>query len=401
MVRTICAFALSILSGPIPGAAYQEGSPRSLYQDAARQVAKKDYAAAIRSLKQLVSDFPESSAAKQGRYHLAECLLAADQPLESLTTILSTTKEELASAENSLELVSRLPSKSKTLARSAIQAAVFKFEQEERFEDAIHLQSFAGTLFDDAAHRKKNVRLAIRGCLYLRRNEQSCDRLLNALEAEQRYVVRFGLAEALVAAGDLATAERALESLIKDLRIQKQMNRENRVESQHTLLPPAYLRLTSLKTKQKKASEAIRLAQSCSKEFPNFRFAHEFEFLLAQNLIANIQFNAAHQVLSNVVQTHKSHPNHAARAQWLIAELYFLQDNIQLAMEAYKAVENYPSPTWSMRARLQRAKCLELIQEPDKAKSLYESLVTADDDQIVTQASARLALLAPQAQKAK
>lgn len=395
MLRITCAWALSLLC---LSAKFCVGAddPRALYESAATQVAERDYQAAVGSLSKLIDDYPDSVAAKFGRRHLAECYLAIGQGRNALATLLEVQPDQVISIIRDQGLESELPETVRELALKAIERIIFRFEEEEKYPEAIELQRCMGRIQPSPKHRQAILRIAIRGSVMLARQDESYQVLVAAVPQELRHHFLLGLAEAFRNAGDAQRAESNLRLLISELTTVQADSSDDRTATKQLnseLLPTAYLRLVAILTKDKKTWEALQLARESTAKFANFEHAVEFDFLTAQNLISGIQFDEAQQTLQAVMSNTGNGPNTRARAQWLVGELYFLQDRWQEASLAYSATEKYGALAWSHRAQLQRAKCLELLHEPQLARSLYEALSQIEDGDISGQAQARLALL--------
>ena len=398
MLRIKCACALSIIC--LSATHLLADDSRILYALASQQMAEKDFTSAAKSLAKLRDEYPTSVAAKQSQQQLLECLVTTGQGIEALAIVLGIEAAEIIGKLGEPDAEIELPSQTHNLANRAIQCAVFELESNDKFPEAIRLQILAHGIQKSRQHRKSVLRMGIRGSVVRAREGESYQEIVATIPAQLRADFLFGLAEAFGSAGDIERAQATLEVLVSDLRsseLTKQGSQNAELSNieleKHALLPTACLKLASLQTRQKSTMNALSLAQHCRAEFPEFKHAHEFGFLVAQNLIAQIRFEEAHTVLQEVLDTCSKNPKACARAKWITGELFFLQDRLQLAKTAYSQVEAYSVAEWTHRAQLQRAKCLELLQEPEAAYELYRSLSLLSNDKISSQAQERLVQL--------
>lgn len=398
MLRIKCACALSIIC--LSATHLLADDSRVLYALAAQQMAEKDFASAAKSLAKLRDEYPNSIATKLSQQQLLECLVATGQGIEALAMVSGIEAAEIIGKLGEPDAQIELPSQTHNLANRAIQCAVFELESNDQFPEAIRLQILAHDIQKSRQHRKSILRIGIRGSVLLARECESYQEILDTIPEQLRADFLFGLAEAFENAGDIDRAQSTLEVLISDLRSRELTKRETQdselpssKSAKDALLPTACLKLASLQTRKKSTMNALTLAQQCRAEFPEFKHAQEFSFLVTQNLIAQIRFEEAHSVLQEVLNTCSKNPKACARAQWLAGELFFLQDRLQLAKAAYSQVEAYSVAEWTHRAQLQRAKCLELLQEPEAAYELYKSLSLLENNKISSQAQERLVQL--------
>lgn len=137
------------------------------------------------------------------------------------------------------------------------------------------------------------------------------------------------------------------------------------------------LRLAQIAARQKNWSAAYELAQSISKQFPQFPQQQEVHYLLGRCLSGQARFREARDYFQEVIDSPSAAGSElAAVAQWMVGESYLHQKNYVEAIRAYHRVETlHEFPKWQAIALFQAAKCHELLQHPDEARTLYDQLL--------------------------
>jgi tetratricopeptide (TPR) repeat protein len=207
------------------------------------------------------------------------------------------------------------------------------------------------------------------------------------LAQQQQVAMQFLLAEALLAAGKREAARQAFDELAKS-----SIDEANFPEWQATV----DLRRSELLILSRKYVDAQRLLEASKQKYVHFSAAYEFDYLLARCAIATIDFDAARQYLQQVINAPLAAGKEAtARAGWMVGETYFLQHQYDQALASYRPIIDLVAfPTWQARARLQSAKCYELLGQPEYALRAYISIDSGLAEPVVVQeATERIAAI--------
>lgn len=207
---------------------------------------------------------------------------------------------------------------------------------------------------------------------------------LNGLQPKEQAAVRMLRLEAALASGALTPAEKELDALSAIATTD---------ENQTAILD---LRRTELALLRKDRQTVERLARSAREKYSKFESLHEFDLMLARNLLARIEFDEARRVLSTLIANPPVHdPTAVPRAQWLIGESYLLSQDYQRASAAYtQVIESGRAPVWSESALIQRGKCYELLGQTKEAQRDYERLTSEyPNSSLKADAQARLSQL--------
>ncbi len=222
------------------------------------------------------------------------------------------------------------------------------------------------------AQLQNRRRLEIAQCYFELGKIHSATKLLSEIQRDQlntseANVADFLQAELALRSRDLAQAESALSQLEKKMTS----------GPLPTWAPTVQLRRTELLLAKQEPEKAFNVAQDSWRQFPDFQKRYEFVYVMARAEIAAARFTQARLHLKSVIDDpHAVTNSAAARAQWLLGETYFLQENLPAAIIEYEKVAHLGQyPTWISMAELQRAKCLEKLDRLQLAKQEYEAIV--------------------------
>ena len=137
------------------------------------------------------------------------------------------------------------------------------------------------------------------------------------------------------------------------------------------------LRCAETATALAKADEAItRIDAARQAAGGDARRLALMDMLSAELGIRRLRFDEARALLENVVRGSETPPALRGRAQWLIGESYFLQEDFAKAIEAYRVVEGIDSSdTWAAAALVQAGKSFEQLGRTREAAVCYWNLV--------------------------
>ncbi|MEO8271671.1 MAG: tetratricopeptide repeat protein, partial [Aureliella sp.] len=205
-----------------------------------------------------------------------------------------------------------------------------------------------------------------------------------ALSSEQALAVRFLLAEALFAAGKPELADEQFDWLTKQAEV---------LSPKPEWLAAVALRRGELLVRARDIPAARRWLLQAKRDHADFALAYEFDYLLARCAVAQIEFDQARVLLQQVISAPAAHGTEAAaRAAWMLGEVYFLQRKYPQAMDAYEQVARMTAfPDWQARALLQSAKCHELLGQAAQALADYQrALQLSQQPDIQQQATERV-----------
>jgi tetratricopeptide (TPR) repeat protein len=124
-------------------------------------------------------------------------------------------------------------------------------------------------------------------------------------------------------------------------------------------------------------ASGLRQATDC------FTYEAATNYLFGRISVTKGEFDEARSQLSQAVKSAGKETEIAARAQWLIGETYFLQNNYSMALQNYAAVLHYDDqPQWCAVSQLQAAKCLEAQGNWTDAVAAYQRAIEAYPDSI-------------------
>ncbi len=209
---------------------------------------------------------------------------------------------------------------------------------------------------------------------------------LKGLQPKEQAVVRMLRMEAALAAGKLTVAQQELDAL------------GSSAESDPQQMATLDLRRAELALLRKERDTVERLARSAREKYPKFELLHEFDLMLARNLLARIEFDEARQILNAIVHAPPANdPTAVPRAQWLLGESHLLSQDYQRAIDEYShVIDSGRAPVWTESALMQRGKCYEMLGQAKLARDDYNRLTTEfPGSSLQADAKARLSQLSP------
>ena len=137
------------------------------------------------------------------------------------------------------------------------------------------------------------------------------------------------------------------------------------------------LRQAQVLAQQKKWPQAIALAETIEKQFPDFVQQYEADYLIGRALAAQGKFDEARVCYAKVTHSpHGGKTETAAMAQWMIGESYFHQQDYATAVKEYLRVEIlYAYPKWQAAALVQAGKAYESDGQWQEAVNLYTQVL--------------------------
>lgn len=134
----------------------------------------------------------------------------------------------------------------------------------------------------------------------------------------------------------------------------------------------AQLRIAHSHFQAGRLDDAMRKADELFASNADAAARDEALYLKGRVLQQQAKFDEARAVYRQLLRGDKNES--AAKAQFMIAETYFFQERFQEALDEFPKVLVYPIPTWQAAALLEVGKIYERQNEPDKARSLYETV---------------------------
>ena len=173
-------------------------------------------------------------------------------------------------------------------------------------------------------------------------------------------VARYGVAESFFQEKQFDHAQRLFDIL----------DREQQFPAGEAWDAMVRLRRAQLLVKQEGFLEAVNVATSISKDFPDFSQQHEVDYVLGRANAARGEFTEARQHYSRVVVADPEYQREiSAMAQWMIGETHFHQKNFGQAIQSYKRVATDTTFTrWRAASFLQAGKCYEKLEDLELAK---------------------------------
>ena len=210
---------------------------------------------------------------------------------------------------------------------------------------------------------------------------------LKQLDSTQQIAVRFSRAE--------AASQTGRNTLALD-----ELNWLNEQASQSPEEPnwatTVMLRRCELLLKTKRYSDLAVEVAKAKERFANYGRLHELDHLLARAAVLQVDFEQARFHLQTILDSPATkNSSAAARAQWMLGETYFLEENWGKAIEAYSPVAELSDfPTWQTLALMQTAKCRELLKQSSEALNAYQKVVAITrDEKIRQEAAARIEVI--------
>lgn len=424
MIIVLCTCAHAQTPAAKPDARpVQPSTARELYSQAAKALVAKDIAQAATALTSLVEQFPQDEMAPLAAMRLAQCHLNAAKSTEAIAVLekwlpelSKSTKARTLDPAAELEAqamlakaylttaqydrVIELSKKSAALAANPAalsQAQQRALQQLSGFAAAAvqrRAASEAGYLREAARLvREKRYTLAQveldkvdvtllgtdwswRYCVLCAQCQlgsgqpsQATEQLkhieLASLQPKEQSLVRMLRMEAALASGAHAAAEKELEALTAT------------AQADPHQAATLDLRRAELALLRKDRNTVEQLTRAAKAKYPNFASLHEFDLLLARNLLARIEFDEARRVLSSIIQSPPVHDSTAVpRAQWLLGESYLLsQEYVPAIAEYSRVIESNRAPLWTESALMQRGKCYEMLGQTAEAQGDYNRLM--------------------------
>ncbi len=444
---TITVTAALLCCGPVHAQTLDLKSPRAqtardLYGQAAAALVNKDISQATIALSKLVDQYPQDEMAPLAAMRLAQCHMSAARSSEAiivlekwLPELAKSTKARImdpaaeldaqsmlaraylntAQYDRVIELSKQLPAMTANPAtltegqqravqqikgfaaaasqrREAGQAGYLReaarLVREKRYAPArAELDKVDATLLGTDWNWRYQV-LCAQCSLGFNKPADASQQLgaieLNALQPKEQALVRMLRMEAALAAGSLAAAESDLNAL------------SGTAPSDPHLAATLDLRRAELALLRKDRQTVEKLARAAKEKHPTFESLHEFDILLARNLLARIEFDEARQLLGAIIQTPPvNDPSAVPRAEWLIGESYLMSQDYQPAVEHYtRVIDGNRAPKWTESALMQRGKCYEMLGQSSSAQQDYDRLTKEfPASSLQTEASARLSQL--------
>jgi TolA-binding protein len=193
---------------------------------------------------------------------------------------------------------------------------------------------------------------------------------------------RYWQAEAAFRKGDYDAASKQLTQL--------EIAGQSRREAWLGIVP---LRRAQCLAQQKHWTEALRLAESVAKRYPQFAQLYEADYLIGRALGSLARFDEARAAYDRVLQSPEAKGTEtAAMAQWMIGETYFHQKRYAEATAAYElCLEQHAYPRWQSAALLQAGKCRLLTGDHEAARQDLQRVASEFADQpLAAEARSRL-----------
>lgn len=146
---------------------------------------------------------------------------------------------------------------------------------------------------------------------------------------------------------------------------------------QEPWLAVVQLRLAQTLCHEKKWNEAYDVASKIESQYPGFEEQFEADYVTGRCLANRADFDGAREAYGKVIRSARGEKTEtAAKAQLMIAESYFHQENYEAALREFLRLEIlYAYPELQSAALMQAAKCHELLGEVPQATELYQRLV--------------------------
>ncbi len=201
------------------------------------------------------------------------------------------------------------------------------------------------------------------------------------LEAAARY----WLAEAQFRKQDYAAAANSFELL-----------QEDSESIDPNWLPTIGLRRAQIAGLREDWSEALQVAEELVAIQDQLAQPFELDYLIGRSKSAMGRFTEARQAFGKVIRSPEATQTEtAAKAQWMIGESYFHQEQYQEAIDAFEKVEVlYSFDEWRAAAILQAGKCYERLEKAQQAAKYYSRLLREYPDSTYSTQAAELLRLA-------
>lgn len=136
------------------------------------------------------------------------------------------------------------------------------------------------------------------------------------------------------------------------------------------------LRRAEMLAKDESWDASMRIVREIESSQADSARSDQLFFLKARIYLARTEFEKAHESLRQCLDAADGKSTELVpRAHWLQGEIYFLQRKYQNAVASYQASMRFHEHTqWVAASMLQCAKCFELMDEQEKARSIYSEL---------------------------
>ncbi|HEX5442704.1 MAG TPA: tetratricopeptide repeat protein [Pirellulales bacterium] len=185
-------------------------------------------------------------------------------------------------------------------------------------------------------------------------------------DSELAPLAQFWLAEAAYRQANFESAGEQLRQLAEEMR-----------GKQAKWLPMIALRQAQILAQKKEWHDALEIASQIETDYPDFDQQYEVDYLMGRCQAAQGNFDDARSDYRRATRSETGAKTEtAAKAQWMIGETYFHQEDYESALREYLRVEIlYAFPTWQAAALLQAGKCHEHLGEWQPAVELYARLL--------------------------
>lgn len=204
----------------------------------------------------------------------------------------------------------------------------------------------------------------------------AAERLLKDFpESPHRWYGMYARAEALLATSKPSDDDiAAVKKLLTELRTALSENADMRREP---WTGRVWVQLADVALRQKEYDQIGALATDLRKLSPTSPVLYQLDEVLGRSLKQQAKFEEARRAFERVVVDPQGRKTEtAAKAQFLIGETLFLQEQWHQAFLAYQRVySTYDSPEWRAAALLQSAKCDEKQNQWKEAVATYEQLI--------------------------
>ena len=205
---------------------------------------------------------------------------------------------------------------------------------------------------------------------------EACEQLSRLNEAswlstEQREWIVLALLEQLVALNQPREALAVLDAFPV-----------HNADSQTTVAASLTLRRAELLAAIGQKTQALECCLAAIERYPEFQLNHSLHYLAGRLYISRADFASARHHLTIAATAPNASVDDQSKAQWMIGETYFLQQQFAAAIDAYQQLTaREPVSRWHARGLLQTAKCHELLEQPQKAVGAYQAFIDVGQQQ--------------------
>ena len=360
-------------------------APRIRYARALAREQLKQYAPAIEDLQAFLQSQPTGAEKSDARYVLGLCQAGLKQPVEAAATFESLLKEDpkYVGADKALyELAWAYKAQDKqaeatqTFARLAKEYASSSLTGESLYhvaEAQYQLEDFkqAALNYYEAMQKAGKTELGEKaahklGWAYFRQNQFD--------KAQQSFAYQRATFPQGSLAADAAFME--AECLFKQGKFAESLpvyaQVKNPAGKDFAVL--ALLHSAQAEAKLKQWPKSLALLEQAAKDYANSEYIPE---ILYEQAWARQNLGQAEQALPLYEEvTAKTDREVAARARFMIGEIYFEQKNHAEAIKNFfKAAYAYSYPEWQANAHYEAGRCFEVLGKKDQAKKSYQEVV--------------------------